>query len=531
MPMGGTPSVAEIVYNAVLPLRFMKRMTGVFAMLVGVVAAAALTQSSSAMIAQQAVSCDGLTSLASSSTKILTAEMVGTGRFDPSSASTSRGLDVRVAFCRVVASLTPSADSDVTVEIWMPVRDWNGKLQAVGNGAFNGTINYSAMAVALDRGYATASTDTGHTGGGARWALGHPEKIVDFGWRAVHEMTVLAKRAIAAFYGNGPRYAYWNGCSAGGRQGLQAAQRFPEDFDGIVAGAPGFDWTGRAAQANRIARALEANEAARLNASARQLLHDRVMAACDADDGLQDGLIGNPERCRFDPGTLECRSGQTDGCLTSLQVATARAIYESPVNPRTRRAIPGLARGSELGWTDLGWTASARATGLDHFRFIVFRDPAWTLSRFDFDADVARAEADDANTINALNPDLRSFFGRGGMLLQYHGWSDPQIAPGASPQYYDRVVDSTGAEAVRSSYRLFMAPGMGHCSGGEGPNTFDMMRALENWVEQKQAPDRIVASRIVGGAAKRTRPLCPYPQIASYKGTGSVDDESSFVCK
>jgi len=506
----------------------MKRVTRALATLVGV--SAILTPTPSAGIVQPARPCDGLTSLASSSTRVLTAEIVAAGRFAPS-ASASQGVNVRVAFCRVVASLTPSADSEITVEIWMPARDWNGKLQAVGNGAFSGTINYSSMAAALDRGYATSSTDTGHTGGGARWALNHPEKIVDFGWRAVHEMTVLAKRAVAAFYGSGPRYAYWNGCSAGGRQGLQAAQRFPEDFDGIVAGAPGFDWTGRAAQAIRIAKILEADEAARLDASARQLLHDRVIAACDASDGAKDGLIENPDRCGFDPGALECRGGQTDGCLTSPQVATARAIYASPINSRTRRPIPGLARGSELGWTDLGWTASARATGLDQFRFIVFRDPEWTISRFDFDADLARAEADDGNTINALNPDLRPFMGRGGKLLQYHGWSDPQIAPGVSTQYYDRVAEVIGAEAVRSSYRLFMAPGMGHCSGGEGPSTFDMVRALESWVEQKQAPDRIVASRNVDGAAVRTRPLCPYPQVASHKGSGSVDDEANFVCK
>jgi feruloyl esterase len=190
-----------------------------------------------------------------------------------------------------------------------------------------------------------------------------------------------------------------------------------------------------------------------------------------------------------------------------------------------------LARGTERGWTDLGWTASARATGLDQYRFIVFRDPEWAISRFDFDVDLPRAEDADANTINALNPDLRPFIARGGRLIQYHGWSDPQIAPGASPQYYDRVVELIGASTVRSSYRLFMAPGMGHCSGGDGPNTFDMLGALEAWVERKPPPERIVASRVVNGAVLRTRPLCPYPQVASYLGTGSPDQESSFACK
>jgi feruloyl esterase len=475
--------------------------------------------------------CEQLTSLASATTTIATTESVRPGRFVPAPATSSTGIDVRAPFCRVAASLKPSADSDITVEIWLPEKDWNGKLQAVGNGAFNGTINYSSMASAIGRGYATTSTDTGHTGGGARWALGHPEKVVDFGWRAVHEMTVLAKRAVNAYYGTSARYAYWNGCSAGGRQALQEAQRFPEDFDGIIAGAPGFDWTGRAAQAVRIAKILEANEAARLDAAARQLVHERVLAACDAIDGVKDGLLENPERCGFDPGSIECQGGQTAACLTSPQIATARAIYASPINRQTKRSIPGLARGSELGWTDLGWTASARATGLDQFRFIVFRDPEWTISRFDFDADLSTAEGADANTINALNPDLRRFIARGGRLIQYHGWSDPQIAPGASPQYYDLVVERIGAGTVRSSYRLFMAPGMGHCSGGEGPSTFDMLSALEAWVERTQAPDRIIASRVVNGAVQRTRPLCPYPQMAFYTGTGNPDQESSFVCK
>jgi len=313
---------------------------------------------------------------------------------------------------------------------------------------------------------------------------------------------------------------------------MQEAQRFPDDFDGIVAGAPGLDWTGRAAQATRIAKLLEADESSRLPAAARQLLHERVIAACDRLDGVEDKLLENPERCTFDPGVLECKGGDRAQCLTAAQVATARAIYASPINTKTKRPIPGLARGSELGWTDLGWTASARATGFDQFRYLVFRDPSWTISRFDFDTDLARAEEADDNTINALNPDLRRFIDRGGKLIQYHGWSDPQIAPGISPQYYDRVLAAVGgADKVRSAYRLFMAPGMGHCSGGTGPNTFDMLTALEQWVENKSAPDRIVASRTVDGSVRMTRPLCPYPQVATYTGSGDTNDAASFVCK
>ena len=388
------------------------------------------------------------------------------------------------------------------------------------------------MRAALARGYATSSTDTGHTGGGARWAVGHPEKVIDFGWRAVHEMTVTAKQIIARFYGRHPTRSYWNGCSAGGRQAMKSAQRFPQDFDGIVAGAPGLDWTGRAAQAVRVAKVLETDAAARLLQPHRQLLHTAVVNACDSLDGVPDGLIDDPERCRFDPAVLQCHDGRVTACLTPAQVNTARLIYSQPINPKTKRVIPGLAPGSELGWTDAGWTASARATGLDQFRFLVFGDPNWTIQQFNFESDIVRAEEADGDTINALDPNLKPFFDRGGKLIQYHGWSDPQISPLSSTQYYSRVIQSLGgASAVHGSYRLFMAPGMGHCSGGEGPNTFDMVGALEQWVEHDRAPDHVVASHATAGVVNRTRPLCPYPQVAVYTGRGSTDDAANFACR
>jgi feruloyl esterase len=298
------------------------------------------------------------------------------------------------------------------------------------------------MRTALERGYATASTDTGHTGNTASFAPGHPEKVVDFGWRAAHEMTMAAKRIVTAHYERAPRYSYWNGCSAGGRQAMQEAQRFPADFDGIIAGAPGLDWTGRAGQALRVAKALETSEPARLPQAARVPLHEAAVRACDASDGVKDGLIGDPERCRFDPAVLQCASASATDCLSPAQVETARLIYSSATNPKTGREVAGLLPGSELGWTDLGWTASARATGLDQFRFIVFGDPAWTVARFDVDADIARADSVDGGTINALDPDLKPFFDRGGKLIQYHGWSDPQISPSSSTRYYRRVLEA-----------------------------------------------------------------------------------------
>ena len=493
--------------------------------------------------AAQGTTCESLASLALPNATITLARAVEAGAFAPPvppggrppSANAMRAYSELPAFCRVAATLTPSSDSDIKIEVWMPAANWNGKFQAVGNGAFTGSIRYGggrSMASGLERGYATTSTDTGHVGGSASFGLGHPEKVIDFGWRSVHEMTVTAKQVIAAYYGEGPRYSYWFGCSAGGRQAMKEAQRFPEDFDGIIAGAPGLDWTGRAAGALRVAKPLEANEAARLSSEDRQLVHAAVLEACDAADGVTDGVVGDPERCTFDPAVLQCTGSKDASCLTSTQVNTVRMLYSSPLNPKTNRPITGLLPGSELGWTDLGWTRGARATGLDQYRYLVYGDPEWTVDRFSFETDIVRAEEADNDTLNALDPNLKPFIDRGGKLIQYHGWSDSQISPANATQYYRRVVDAVGGVgAVDDSYRLFMAPGMGHCGGGEGPNTFDALTVLEEWVEQGTAPDRIVASRQRDGVVDRTRPLCPYPQVAVYTGSGSTDDAENFACR
>jgi feruloyl esterase len=478
--------------------------------------------------------CGQLASLAIPNASITQAVLVAAGAFSPpEGGGNPRAFSALPAFCRVAATLKPSADSDIKIEVWLPAAGWNGKFQAVGNGAFSGSIAYPAMAAALARGYATSSTDTGHTGNTASWAIGHPEKVTDFGWRAVHELTNASKQIITTHYDQAPRFSYWTGCSAGGRQGMKAAQRFPNDFDGIVAGSPGLDWTSRAARAVHVEKALQANPDARLLQPARQLLHAAVVAACDAHDGVKDGLIENPHQCKFDPGVLECRGAADGSCLSKAQVETARLMYADVVQPRTKRIIAGLAPGSELGWTDLGWTASARATGLDQFRFIVFGDPAWTIDKFNVETDVARAEEADRDIINALDPNLKPFIDRGGKMIAYHGWSDPQISPLNVTHYHRRVLEAVGAAKVNAAYRLFMAPGMDHCGGGEGPglSPADALAALEQWVEHGKAPDQIIASHATKGVVDRTRPLCPYPQVAAYKGTGSIDEAASFVCK
>ena len=492
-----------------------------------------LVESPEVVSLQAAGSCEALSSLTLQGGTVTLAQPVTAGGFASSVTGNAQGAAAKLQpFCRVAVTLKPSSDSDIKMELWMPASSWNGKYQAVGNGAFNGNIAYDAMMTALARGYAASSTDTGHTGGGASFGLGHPEKVIDFGWRAVHEMTVASKKIIASYYESGPKYSYWNGCSAGGRQAMKAAQRFPGDFDGIIAGAPGLDWTGRAASALRIAKPLEANEAARLTQAQRQMLHAAVVSACDLHDGVKDGVIENPKSCTFDPGVLECKGTQDDSCLTKAQVETVRSIYAAGVNRSTKREITGLERGSELGWTDLGWTGSARSTGLDQFRYLVFANPNWTVQQFNFETDVVRAEEVDNDTINALNPNLKPFLDRGGKLIQYHGWSDPQISPASSTQYYGQVAQALGgADKLHGSYRLFMAPGVGHCRGGEGPGNFDMLPALEDWVERGKAPDQILAFRSSGGNIDRTRPLCPYPQVATYTGSGSTDDAANFSCR
>jgi feruloyl esterase len=501
-----------------------------------VVSAAASVAALSAALGQSpaavGTSCSGVALLTLPNAKVTSASEIPAGTFAPPGAARGAAVYAKLpAFCRVAATLTPTTDSDIKIEVWLPTTGWNGKLQSVGNGAWQGSIGYAAMADALERSYATASTDTGHVGGSASFGLGHPEKVIDFAYRSEHEMTVAAKAFINKMYGSAPKYSYWNGCSAGGRQAMKEAQMFPADYDGIIAGSPGLDWSGRTAQAVRITQALERPET-RLSAGQRAHLHAAVVSACDANDGVKDGLIANPAACRFDPKVVACEGREGADCLTPAQVESVRTIYSPLVEPKTKREIPGLVPGSELGWTDMGWSASARATGLDHFRFLIFADPAWDVQKFNAATDIAKLTEGPSGALDARDTNLKPFFDRGGKLLQYHGWSDPQITPLSSTQYFDRVVAAQGGAAkLRESYRLFMAPGMAHCRGGEGPEDFDEVAALETWVEQGKAPDAIIASHSRDGKVDRTRPLCPYPQLATYKGSGSIDEATSFACR
>ena len=480
-----------------------------------------------------AQSCENLSSFSMENMQVDATEVVAAGSFSPTGANASSAqlYQSLPEFCRVSLTLTPSPDSDIKMELWLPTQSWNGKYLAVGNGAFTGNVRHSAMAMPLSRGYAASSTDTGHLGNTASFALGHPEKVYDFGWRSVHEMAVTSKRVIDAYYEDGLRYSYFTGCSAGGRQAMKEAQRFPTDFDGIVAGAPGLDWTGRAAASLRIATHLEENPTAQLRESDRELLHRTALDFCDAEDGVVDGIISNPDQCNLNPEVLQCNEENAGACLSEAQVSTVKMMYSSPINPVTGREITGLLPGSELGWTDLGWTRSARATGLDQYRYLVYEDENWTIDQFEFERDIYRAERKDDDTLNALSPDLFEFVENGGKLIAYHGWADPQISPANATQYFERVSQVMGGrDRIHDSLRLFMAPGMGHCAGGPGPNSFDSLSALENWVENGEAPDSIIAVHRTDGAVDMSRPLCPYPEVSIYNGSGSTDEAENFTC-
>jgi len=419
--------------------------------------------------------------------------------------------------CRVSATLKPTSDSDIRMELWLPLSSWNGKFLAVGNGGWGGSIDEEALARGLERGYATAGTDDGHQGRGGSFVLGHPEKYIDFAYRSEHEMTVAAKAMIRAFYGRDAQYAYWDGCSGGGREGLIQAHRYPDEFDGIIAGDPAT--FRRNAWALWLAQASFKDPADVIPASKYPMVHQAVLEACDKIDGLQDALIDDPTRCHFDPKVLECKQGDAAGCLTTRQVQTARTILSPATTRAGKKVFPRLEPGTELRWGRLAGGPQPADLFLDYFKYVVYKDPNWDWRTFDIDRDAA---VDD--TI-ALNPDLKAFAAHGGKLLLYHGWADQQVAPEATVEFY-KLATGSGANWAR----LYMAPGMAHCQGGEGPNEFDELSTMEHWVEKGEAPQQIVAAHKTSGKVDRTRPLCPYPQVARYLGKGSIDDAANFSC-
>jgi feruloyl esterase len=479
-------------------------------------------------------SCSDLRSLALASGHIDAAEIVPPGAFRPPRAAageTRTAYTALPAFCRVSATLKPSTDSDIKIEVWLPSAGWNSKLQAVGNGGWAGTVSYSALAAAVSRGYAAVSTDTGHATEGASFALGHPEKFIDYSYRSEHEMTVAAKTVISSFYGSNARLSYFNGCSTGGRQALVEASRYPDDFDGIIAGAAANPKAHLDAWRIWMAQAMRATSESFVPPAKYKVIHQAVLAKCDALDGATDGLIENPKTCTFDPSVLLCKAGDEPNCLTAAQVKTVSTIMSPPRNARGEVIFPTYEPGSELGWSRLLGGSDPYDTAVDQYKYVVFSDPSWNWRSFDLDRDTPAADAAGNGVLAAVNPDLTPFASRGGKLLTYHGWSDPSIAPQASINFYRSAMSATRAPASSPDWlRLFMVPGMGHCRDGEGPDTFDAVAALESWVEHGTPPTRIIAAKIVDGKTVRSRPLCAFPQQAKYSGTGSLDDAANFAC-
>jgi len=465
------------------------------------------------------------------------------------------------AFCRLAATVKPTKDSDIRIEVWMPASGWSGRLRSVGNGGFAGAIGYGAMSPRLQLGDAAASTDTGHPISQERrvdasWALGHPEKMTDFGFRAVHEMTQLAKAVIKAFYGTDPRYSYFESCSNGGRQALMEAQRYPQDYDGILAGAPANFWTHAGIWANALAPALDRGgyiPATKLPAIARA-----VNAACDAADGVADGILNDPRTCHFDPATLLCTNGDSSQCLTQPQVSVLKALYAGPHDAKGRAFYPGVLPGAEEGPGGWGLWIIGPAPGkglIPEFGRVLFSDmvyanPDWDFKDTPVDEAVEAADAKTAKVLNATDSNLTAFKARGGKLILYHGWNDPALSALNTVNYYSSVERRMGTHETATFMRLYMVPGMQHCAGGPGPNNFgqpinesvehaisrnNIEVALQQWVEKGVPPSSIIATKYVDDDPKKgvkmTRPLCPYPQAAMWMGKGSTDDAANFVCK
>jgi feruloyl esterase len=438
---------------------------------------------------------------------------------------------IRAAHCRVNGVI----GTEIRFTLLLP-DTWNQKFFMGGGGGFVGSIQNTAQST-VNEGYATVGTDTGHQGAGtdASWAHNNLERQVNFGYLAVHRTAEVAKAIVAFYYGKPPTRNYFQGCSRGGGQALMEAQRFPDDFDGIISGAPAYDWTGIAAAMIRNMQALfpDAKNTGTLLFTPETLktVESKIVEACDRRDGVTDGVIDDPRQCSFDVNTLP---------LSDAQKNALKVIY-APTTNRDGELYPGQPFGGEgqgAGWptwitgtkpTPAGQAPSLRyAFGTGIAKYLVFNDPNWDYSKYDF-ANWKKDSALAATFLNATNPDLSPFAKRGGKLILWHGWADPALTPLASIRYHEQVYARDPNAA--GYFRTFLMPGVLHCSGGAGPDTVDWARTIADWVENGKAPDRVIATKVAGGTVTRSRPLCPYPQKAVYSGSGSTDDERNFACR
>lgn len=483
---------------------------------------------------------------------------ITSAEYNPTGATVERA-KIGVPFCRVAGFAAPTSDSHVGFEIWLPpAASWNGKYQQEGSGGSVGSIGTGSMAQPVEAGYATLATDNGHESdpeapdGGSEqgWAVGHPEKMIDFAYRAVHVSAVAAQAIVDKFYGHKAAESYFVGCSTGGRQALMEATRYPDDFDGILAGAPAWHWT------NQMTNAIWNTQAAYKDPTAITeqsvaILHKAVMDSCDALDGVKDGVISDPRRCTFDPKTIECKAGQTEQCLTPVQVDAAERIYNGSHRSDGTRIFQGYARGSELNWTHIWAGKFSGGSAWDFWQQSVSQGKEGYGAPFDFDKDTDKmlnSKIGNETFSEAYNvkPDLTAFEKHGGKLIQYHGWADQQISPFASVDFYQQAVAKLGGKANADSfYKLYMLPGIYHCAGGPGVGNIgdsspavqhdpehDLVEAIDTWVTKHKAPNVLIGTHLDDSKKPdRTRPLCPYPQEAKYSGSGDINDAENFVCR
>jgi Tannase and feruloyl esterase len=539
-----------------------------------------------------ATPCTNLSALHLQHTTITSATDNDTGVFvTPTTPPTT--LTGLPAFCRVTATLTPMSDSAIKIEVWLPKTTWNNRFLGTGGGGFQGVISYSALAAGIQQGFAATNSDLGTGTSGCNplfcgsagnmgnplaiafgdpaspttGLFGHPERIKDFGYRAIHLMTLRGKEIANAFYQQAAQTAYFAGCSTGGQNALMEAQRFPEDYNGILAGAAAFNRTHLHMAGLSSWQNAHATPGRFIQPGQMTLINNAVLAQCVGQDGgaATDRFLTDPRDCKFDPKVLQCTgSNVPPACLSAEQVTTMQNYYGGTKNPRNGQLInPGGARGSE---TDnilaLGLAFQERLPepafdGLFYWVFgSAFGIPSspTNYANFDFDRDVGTVDDQLAQTLNAVSTDLSDFNRRGNKLLMYHGWADPLIPPQSSINYFNALAkiergkggdrdevqqvdfrpgDGNKVSRTQRYARLFMVPGMYHCSGGPGPNVFDALTPLVRWVEQGVAPETILATKFVADtppAVQMTRPLCVYPKVARYKGSGDTNVAANFVC-
>jgi feruloyl esterase len=502
--------------------------------------------------APAASTCENLATPSLRNTTVTQAQLVAAGAFTPpppaagraggGGAGPGRGRGQQFAdlpaFCRVQATLKPSSDSDIRMELWMPVAaSWNGKLRGTGNGGLGGGagINAGALAAGVRLGYATTGNNTGHEGDSS-YALDHPEKIKDFGYRSAHEMTVTARALIKAYYDKDPTYSVMAEGGGGTIAALSSAQRYPGDYDVIAV-------TGMSSYLTRHTfgqmwywQATHQDAASYIPPEKSAVLHEAALKACDELDGLKDGIIGDVEHCKFDPGVAQCKGADAPSCLTAPQVEAARKIYAGPRNPRTGQEIYSpMYPGSELGWAQLAGGDAPLGIPVEFFKYYVFKDPNWDYHTrpIDFDKDVALADKPEIQPVNAVNPDLKKFLARGGKLLLVDGWADTSVPPKVAINYYKNVVAKTGASAVKESMRFFMVPAMGHGPGTNGAENinFDALSVVEQWKQTGKAPDQLIVAHYKNGTEVGKRVVCEYPQVAQYKGSGNTEETDSYACR